>query len=199
MVKIKSELCDQISSSSSTVRMPFPWLTGSQMGLVEAPTFPYKESERLSFQDVGLSIGMKVAQTPLDIVRLEAEAAGIFERQNLHVAVVKNFLVPQLNFNLRSLRIAMSGFRGLLTSGSVAPPGLIPSRGGAGFLLLADQGDPAAVSHAFRLLSSSRLRDTLHLLKSLAVSAGQRIAMGAGSLILANVSLFMLGFRVTIL
>jgi len=147
-----------------------------------------------SYVHLGVPTGMKVDQTPVDtIARLEEEATTIFGSllapwQKLHA--VRTFLLPQLDFNIRTARVKKSTLKtfdsivkagckrvlGLPSRASAELVALPPSWGGAGVLPMSDSVDLAAVGHAFRLLTSPDPVVARMSLEGLAASAGQRRA-----------------------
>ncbi|XP_046683273.1 uncharacterized protein LOC124369322 [Homalodisca vitripennis] len=151
-----------------------------------------------SYQHLGVPTGMKVDQTPVaTIARLEAETEAVLRSvlapwQKLHA--LRTFIIPQLEFNLKTARIRKTALRSLdskikcgmkkiFNVPSRASAELVylpPSCGGAGLVPLADLSDLAAINHAFRLLTSPDARVASLALEGLAASAGQRSAARAG-------------------
>ncbi|XP_046666728.1 uncharacterized protein LOC124358478 [Homalodisca vitripennis] len=137
-------------------------------------------------------------QTPVaTIARLEAETEAVLQSvlapwQKLHA--LRAFIVPQLEFNLKTARIRKAALRSLdskikcgvkrifnVPSRASAELVLLsPSCGGAGLVPLADLSDLAAINHAFRFLTSPDARVASLALEGLAASAGQRSAARAG-------------------
>ncbi|XP_046684359.1 uncharacterized protein T26G10.4-like [Homalodisca vitripennis] len=184
-LRFKPEKCATLHVAGRTVRPTAFTIYGSPLRVLE---------DGETYDHLGVPTGMRGDQTPVaTIARLEEETAKIFASglapwQKLDA--VRTFIVPQLDFNLRTARIRKTSLKGLdslmraegkrtlglPSRASVELVELPPSWGGAGLLPISDQADLAAVGHAFRLLTSPDPRISRLALEGLAVSAGHRSA-----------------------
>ncbi|XP_046684394.1 uncharacterized protein LOC124370148 [Homalodisca vitripennis] len=184
-LRFKPEKSATLHVAGRTVRPTAFTIYGSPLRVLE---------DGETYDHLGVPTGMRGDQTPVaTIARLEEETAKIFASglapwQKLDA--VRTFIVPQLDFNLRTARIRKTSLKGLgslmraegkrtlglPSRASVELVELPPSWGGAGLLPISDQADLAAVGHAFRLLTSPDPRISRLALEGLAVSAGHRSA-----------------------